>query len=53
MVKEVNPYAKMYRHVADMIWQNSIEDIQLVLIGTGKQLTHGAIMYQLGLTKLC
>ena len=36
MVKEVNPYAKMSRHVPDMIWQKPIEDIQLVLKATRK-----------------
>ena len=36
MVKEVNLYAKMYRHVADMIWQYPNEDIKLVLKATGK-----------------
>ena len=36
MVKEVNPYEKMYRHVADMIWENLIEDIHLVLKATQK-----------------
>ena len=36
MVKEINPYAKMYGHEADMIWQNPTEDIQLVLKATWK-----------------
>ena len=36
MIKEVNPYAKFYRHVGDMIQENPVQDIQLALQATGK-----------------
>ena len=36
MIKEVNPYAKIYKHVGDMIQENSVHDIQLVLQAIGK-----------------
>ena len=36
MIKEVNPYAKMYKHVGDMIQENPVQYIQLVLQATRK-----------------
>ena len=36
IIKEVNPYIKMYKHVGDMIQENPVQDIHLVLQATGK-----------------
>ena len=37
MMKEVNPYAQKYCHVADVINENPAEDVKLVLKATGNK----------------
>ena len=36
MIREVNPYAHLYQHAADVLKEKPTEDIKLVLKTTGK-----------------